>query len=115
MKKLLAGALVALGLVLALLASATWEATRAAVATPDMSVAYGVSPAHDGYIADSALAPPLKRLWAVDLKGGVSYPLVVDNQVYVMVGHLESQGYGGRLVALDVRTGAIIWGPIEQG
>src|SRR3954453_3666716 len=115
MKKLLAGALGALGLALALLAGAIQGAAPSAAANPDMSVGYGLDAAHDGYIADSALAPPLKRLWAIDLQGSVSYPLVVGNYVYVVAAHLTGDIGGVALYALDVHTGATVWGPVEQG
>ncbi|HMA34830.1 MAG TPA: PQQ-binding-like beta-propeller repeat protein [Chloroflexia bacterium] len=116
-RRLKSFALLGLFLGLALLAGPARSAVPAASDNPDQSVTYGINARHDGYVADSSLAPPLKRLWAVDLSGSVSYPLVVNSLVYVVVGHPESDayGYGGWLEALDARTGALVWGPIEQG
>jgi outer membrane protein assembly factor BamB len=86
------------------------SAARPSQGTP--AVAYQLNPAHSGAVPDR-LAKRVRRRWSVDLGGPISYPLIVDGRVYVTVGHTDS--YGSKLYALDVATGATVWGPIELG
>jgi outer membrane protein assembly factor BamB len=53
------------------------------------------------------------KRWSVGLGGGISYPLIVGNQVFVTVA--DSGSYGSRLYALNANTGAVNWGPVELG
>jgi outer membrane protein assembly factor BamB len=95
----------------------TANATLTAAPTPttatERSVAYQVNAAHSGNLADKSLKPPLQKLWALDLGGRVSYPLVVDNTVYVAVANTGSNGT--RLYARNGLTGAPVWGPVDLG
>jgi outer membrane protein assembly factor BamB len=87
---------------------------RLAISFPAGSaVAYQIDVAHTGNQPTSALTPPLTRQWSVDLGGSVSYPLVVNGRVFVTVGNTIT--YGTALAALDVHTGARVWGPIDIG
>jgi len=79
---------------------------------PGAAVAYQIDVAHTGNQPITALRPPLARRWSVDLGGGVSYPLIVDGRVFVTVGD-DTNFNGGKLHALDLATGAPIWGPID--
>src|ERR1700749_3433921 len=75
-------------------------AARAAVpAGPASAVAYQISIAHAGYSGDTSVAPPLSKKWSVSFSGGVSYPLIVGNKVYVTVANASS--YGTELYALN--------------
>lgn len=78
----------------------------------DESVAYQVNPTHDGAQSDP-IAPPLTRMWSVDLGGAVSYPLIAQGKAFVTVGSTST--YGKRLYALDLVTGATVWGPVDIG
>jgi outer membrane protein assembly factor BamB len=104
------------------IAAATYTPTSiptatAAAPTPttatERSVAYQVDAAHSGSLADKSLKSPLQKLWALDLGGHVSYPLVVDNTVYVAVANTASNG--SKLYARDGLTGASVWGPVDLG
>lgn len=79
---------------------------------PAASVTYQINTLHDGFIQADGLRPPLHIVWSVNLGpglGGVSaYPVIVGGMVYVSAGQ--------SLVALNARTGRIIWTqPIPTG
>ena len=75
----------------------------------DAAVAYQITTAHDGF-ALHGLTLPLRQRWSVDLKGKISYPLIVGDAVYVTVAIPGAQGT--ELFARDRLTGAALWGPI---
>lgn len=98
--------------------TATVTSTVPPSTTPQESVAFQINPAHTGATVSATLAPPLTQAWAIDLKGIVSYPLVADNRVYVVVAGnptAASRRLTSQLVALDVASGRIAWGPIPLG
>jgi outer membrane protein assembly factor BamB len=77
-----------------------------AAATPPAAVAYQMNAAHDGNVNfKKGFSLPLKRLWIRDLKAAVSYPLIANGMVFVTTPH----GHGAALVALDQKTGEIVW------
>ena len=78
----------------------------------DAAVAFQMNAAHDGGQSDP-IEPPLTRAWSVDLGGSVSYPLIAQGAAYVTVAN--TSGYGTKLLALDLDTGATIWGPVDLG
>lgn len=69
------------------------------------SVAYQLDPAHDGYASGVSLGAPLTRAWSQALSGGVSYPLVVGDTVYVTA----AAGSGTTVYALSRTSGSILW------
>jgi outer membrane protein assembly factor BamB len=71
-------------------------------------VAYQVDVAHAGSITVGLTASPVKK-WSVSLAGSISYPLVVDDRVFVT--YAKPAGVGTALVALSAQTGATLWGP----
>src|ERR1700761_7410884 len=84
--------LIALAGLLATPAPSSGAATTAAPAPaaavpagPTSDVAYQISIAHAGYSADTSIAAPLSQKWSLSFSGGVSYPLIVGNKVYVTV------------------------------
>jgi outer membrane protein assembly factor BamB len=74
----------------------------------DESVTHQVGVAHIGAQAGDALAPPLSQRWAKDLGGPVTYALIVGGRAYFAV---QVTG-GAQLNAVDLATGAPIWGPV---
>lgn len=80
----------------------------------DEAVAFQIDVAHSGSQPLDPLTPPLRQKWSVDLSGGLagfsaSYAVIAGGRVFAVAG-----GYGGnKLFALDVRTGANVWGPID--
>src|SRR5437588_411439 len=84
-----------------------------AVAT-DTAVAYQMDPAHGGDQPNDPIAPPLSKWWSVDLGGTVSYPLVAQGMVYVVVAENWLVN-GSRLYAIDQASGHVIWRSIELG
>lgn len=86
------------------------------VYTGDASVAYRVNPLHTGNVPFSRKPrPPLNRLWTVDLKGLISYPLVVNNVIYVTAASKPGEQDGTLLYAFDANTGSSLWGPVDLG
>ncbi len=86
------------------------------------AVTYRIDASHDGNQPDSAVVPPLTQRWSVTFTqsgqaaGGVSYPLVVGNMVYVTVAKPAVLGaYGTLLYALNLADGSTAWGPIDLG
>ena len=74
-------------------------------------------PLHDGHAPNETLAPPLTQAWSVELPR-VSHAVVADGRAFVISAQSESDAgfkYGNELHALDVRTGARLWGPVELG
>jgi outer membrane protein assembly factor BamB len=73
----------------------------------DLAVAYQVNPAHNGFQADGALAPPLAQRWVATFANPTSYPLIADGKVFVTVSTYPS--YGSTLYALDQADGHVLW------
>lgn len=73
------------------------------------AVAYQINVGHSGNIAfTTPLTTPLKQLWSVKLGGSVSYPLVAQNSVFVIVNNNE-------LFAINVTTGKTRWEKLLSG
>jgi outer membrane protein assembly factor BamB len=116
-----AGIALTMALVGGIAAQASIAATPAAAATvsgtpqpPDSSVAYQADTFHDGKVTGGTEKPPLLKVWARDLGGRVSYPVVVDGKVFVTAS-TRGSGYGTSLYALDATTGIDVWGPFDLG
>jgi len=83
--------------------AATGLAAQPALASPaDQSTAYQLDIAHDGDIADAALAAPLAQAWAISLPGAISYPLIVNGMGFVTAADKK-------LYALNQATGSTVW------
>ncbi|HEX8343431.1 MAG TPA: PQQ-binding-like beta-propeller repeat protein [Actinoplanes sp.] len=78
-----------------------------------VAVAYQINARHDGNSPAGAAAPPLTEKWRRDLGRAVSYPVIADNKAFVTV--RTGDDYGTSLYAIDTRTGADVWGPVELG
>ena len=101
-------------LVLVVAAMLTGSTLRpVAGATTDDAVTYRIDAAHSGSQPADGLAPPLRRVWSIDLGGIVSYPLIVGGRVFVTA--VDGSGFGSHLLALDAGTGRTLWGPVELG
>jgi outer membrane protein assembly factor BamB len=68
---------------------------------------FAVDPAHDNAVLDDTIASPLKQAWTASFDGGVSYPVLAGDRVLVSAN--ESQP---NVRALDLATGAPVWGPV---
>ncbi len=75
------------------------------------AVAYQIDPAHTGSQSDGPL-PPLARRWSRDLGGPISYPLIAEGKVFVIVA--SPPEWGTKLYALDEETGATVSGPVDN-
>lgn len=73
---------------------------------PGQAIGYQIDPTHSGSQFDT-ISPPLTQRWSRSFGDSVSYPVIVNNRIFVMV--------GVQLFALNATTGATIWGPIEIG
>jgi outer membrane protein assembly factor BamB len=94
-----------LSLLVASLLVAAIATTPAFADAGNQSVAYQLDPAHDGYASGVSLAPPLTKAWSQTLSGGVSYPLVLGDTVYVSA----AAGSGTNVYALNRTSGTILW------
>ncbi len=77
----------------------------------DSVVAYQIDIAHSGEQTGDSLMPPLSQKWSVDLKGAVSYPLLVAGRIFVTF----RSATGPSLVALAAADGKTLWGPNALG
>jgi outer membrane protein assembly factor BamB len=86
--------------------------TSAQAAVP--AVAYQLDRAHSGASTDAVTTTfGPKRLWMRNLGGGISYPLIVGNRIYVTAANGGSSG--SKLYALNATTGKNVWGPKDLG
>jgi outer membrane protein assembly factor BamB len=93
-----------------------------AVPASPSAVTYRIDPSHDGNQPDTAVVPPLTQRWSDAFSqsgqpaGGVSYPLIVGNLVFVTVAKPPVLGtYGTLLYALNLADGSTAWGPVDLG
>jgi outer membrane protein assembly factor BamB len=71
------------------------------------ATSFSIDPAHDNCQPADAIMSPLAPLWTATFGGHVSFPLVVDGMVIVAADESEPN-----VRALDLQTGALVWGPI---
>ncbi|MGZ3437917.1 MAG: outer membrane protein assembly factor BamB family protein [Polyangia bacterium] len=83
------------------------------VPTGSTATSYQIDPAHDGVQPRDRIALPLCKRWLAPISGSLSYPVVANGRVFVTAS--DTPSYGTRLYALDERTGAALWGPVELG
>jgi outer membrane protein assembly factor BamB len=88
--------------VVVMLIAAAVAAPLSLASSGDESTAYQSDVAHDGYIADAGLGPPLTQAWSVALTAPISYPLIVNGMVYVTASNAT-------LYALNQATGTTVW------
>jgi outer membrane protein assembly factor BamB len=89
--------------------------TALGAATPPESTAYQITVDHSGVTrSGGALALQTTPLWKVSLPGAISYPLIAGGGVFVTVAKPNTQN-GTLLYALDAKTGATLWGPVDLG
>ena len=69
----------------------------------DDAVSYQMTPGHTGYSPDK-VGPLWRKSWTKTLGGPLSYPLIVDGEIYVV-----SQEDGGSLLSIDAATGSVNW------
>ncbi|HYY12730.1 MAG TPA: PQQ-binding-like beta-propeller repeat protein, partial [Kineosporiaceae bacterium] len=82
--------------------------------TSGLAVSYLQNAVHDGHSVHGVAAPPLRRQWARRFEGPVSYALVAEGLVFVVVPMkpVETQTgtlLGARVHALDAHTGKVRW------
>ncbi|HEY5011615.1 MAG TPA: PQQ-binding-like beta-propeller repeat protein, partial [Acidimicrobiia bacterium] len=108
---------VALGAAIGTAGTPAGAAPRRSAASPtavdSSATAYQINPTHDGRQDDTTFIAPLTKLWSLNLRGTVQYPLIVDGVVFVDVAH--HTGYGTSVSAYGIETGNRIWGPVDIG
>lgn len=72
------------------------------------ATSYQMNTAHTGAVNFKSVTFPASSLWSMDVGGPASYALIVGSRVFVTV----SENGNSELLALDVSTGATLWGPI---
>lgn len=93
----------------------TTSTTLAPQPVNDPAVAYHGNPVHTGSVRADSLNGNLVARWSRDLGGNVGYPVIAEGKVFVTVTVANASGYGTRLHALDLATGAPAWGPVDLG
>jgi outer membrane protein assembly factor BamB len=87
-------------------------------ASPPMaSTAFQADHTHAGHLTlGEAPALPLTNRWTATFAGRVSYPVVADGRVFVVVDRSvpPNDVLGPSIYALDVNTGATLWGPVNH-
>ena len=84
----------------------------ASYASAQSAVTFQGNPAHTGVTSlTTPLKAPMYPAWKVTLPAEVSYPLIANGMVYVVYSNSGST-YGSNLIALDLVTGATVWGPV---
>jgi outer membrane protein assembly factor BamB len=74
------------------------------------SVNYQLTPAHTGAIEfRDGIELPFRKVWARNLGGPVSFPIIADGKVFVTTANVSSGPYGSTLMALDAATGRQLW------
>jgi len=73
----------------------------------DEATSFSIDPAHDNAQPTDSVTSPLAPLWTATFHGHVSFPLVVGGLVIVAANEPEPN-----VRALDLQTGALVWGPI---
>ena len=74
---------------------------------------YQINPSHSGSPGPETLTLPLQPSWTIDLGGPVSYPVMGPSYIYVTVTNPTTTH--PNLYAINYRTGAVAWGPIDLG
>jgi outer membrane protein assembly factor BamB len=80
----------------------------------DRSDAFQINAAHTGGIENGSFTPNFTAAWTADFGGAINYPVIAGGKVFLSIGGATagSDAYGSRLYALDLNTGAVLWGPI---
>jgi outer membrane protein assembly factor BamB len=71
---------------------------------------WAINPSHDNAQPNDVVQSPLTKRWTAHFTGPVSFPLAADGRVFVSVADAPPN-----VRALDLQTGAVLWGPIETG
>ncbi|MDQ3934340.1 MAG: PQQ-binding-like beta-propeller repeat protein [Actinomycetota bacterium] len=79
----------------------------AEIPRPASSLTFQANALRDGFLDTPSPAPPLARKWSRELGTRVSYPVVADGRVFVTAD--DENTLGTAVIALDRRTGRILW------
>src|SRR5439155_18122142 len=72
-----------------------------------------IDPAHSGGQPRETMAPPLSRAWSLDVGAHATYALIAHGRVFAAGG--GGSRVDGNLVAADIKTGEVLWGPLPLG
>ena len=93
--------------------SGSWDASSFGQFPDDAgSVAtnWAINPSHDNAQPSDHVQSPLTKLWTSHFTGAVSFPLAAAGRVFVAAAEAQPN-----VRALDMQTGAPVWGPIAIG
>src|SRR5438132_1416512 len=93
-------------------AAAAWNSYPQTFSS-DQAMTYQINPSHSGSPGPETLTLPLQPSWTIDLGGPVSYPVMGPSYIYVTVTNPTTTH--PNLYAINYRTGAVAWGPIDLG
>jgi len=84
-------------------------------AGPTDATNFRIDAAHTGAQPLETITPPLTIAWSFDAGAPVTYPLVVNDTVFVTGGGWNLNLQPGSVTALDRVSGATRWGPLAPG
>lgn len=94
-----------------------YQPTPMPASPPLASTTFQADHTHVGHLTlGTAPALPLANRWTASFAGRVSYPVVADGRVFVVVDRSNPPDavLGASIYALDVNTGATLWGPLDH-
>jgi outer membrane protein assembly factor BamB len=94
-----------------------YQPTPLPTSPPMASTAFQADHTHAGHLTlGTAPVLPLTNRWTTTFAGRVSYPVVANSRVFVVTDRYDPQSgvLGSSLYALDVNTGATLWGPLDH-
>ena len=71
---------------------------------------WAINPSHDNAQPNDRVQSPLTKRWTAHFTGPVSFPIAAIGRVFVSVAEAQPN-----VRALDLQTGAVLWGPIATG
>ena len=80
---------------------------------PTQAYNFRIDPAHSGGQPRETMAPPLSRAWSLDVGAHATYALIAHGRVFAAGG--GGSRVDGNLVAADIKTGEVLWGPLPLG
>jgi len=93
-------------------AAAAWNSYPQTFSS-DQAMTYQINPSHSGSPGPQTLTVPLQPGWSIDLGGPVSYAVMGPSYIYVTATNPTTTH--PNLYAINYRTGAVAWGPIDLG
>ena len=80
---------------------------------PTQAPNFRIDAQHSGAQPRETLKPPLTQVWSLEVGQFLNYAIVANGRVFVT--HGGGWPVPGAIVAADVQTGSVLWGPLQLG